>query len=366
MGGDAPLYQEMDNDERQNEWQDDWDNDPEDSFRQPEVTHNGQVDEGPEGTQRSLSPGQQSGSIAGRHGTVKKNINRFSPFVKSGTEAFILGSSSVKRDIRPHEKISIIKSEDDVPVWEPNPTPFEVKVLNPKKQSKFRGIKTFIAYEVVRSDTGQAVSRRYKHYDWLHDRLVNKFTFLSVPPLPDKQFYGRYGEEFVEKRREKLQMWTNRIARHPILSRSDVFHHFLTCPESDEREWKAGKRKAEKDEVCGANLYLCLEPQVVPEVSENEKKVEHFGHFMVDMEENCLKLKAKLIDHCNKMSGPFMAEQHRMAAAIAGLGQSFRREDQPYSNPLSEAINFTAETYREIGEMYSGQVSYESYELYNS
>lgn len=47
------------------------------------------------------------------------------------------------------------------------------------------------------------------------------------PPLP-----GRYGEDFVEKRREKLQRWSNRIARHPVMSRSDVFSHFILC--SDE------------------------------------------------------------------------------------------------------------------------------------
>lgn len=46
---------------------------------------------------------------------------------------------------------------------------------------------------------------------------------------------GRYGEEFIEKRCEKLQMWTNRIARHPVLSRSDVVYHFLTCPDGDEK-----------------------------------------------------------------------------------------------------------------------------------
>lgn len=32
-------------------------------------------DQGSSGS-RPISPGQQSGSIAGRHGTVKKNINR--------------------------------------------------------------------------------------------------------------------------------------------------------------------------------------------------------------------------------------------------------------------------------------------------
>ena len=56
---------------------------------------------------------------------------------------------------------------------------------------------------------------------------------LSTPPL-FLLLPGRYGEEFVEKRKEKLQMWTNRVARHPILSRSAVFQHFLTCPDSDQ------------------------------------------------------------------------------------------------------------------------------------
>ena len=38
--------------------------------------------------------------------------------------------------------------------------------------------------------SGQIVERRYKHFDWLHDRMVEKFTLLSVPPLPDKQYAG--------------------------------------------------------------------------------------------------------------------------------------------------------------------------------
>ena len=51
-----------------------------------------------------------------------------------------------------------------------------------------------------------------------------KHTFL---------FVGRFGEEFVEKRREKLQMWISRICIHPVLSRSMVFHHFITCGENE-------------------------------------------------------------------------------------------------------------------------------------
>ena len=42
-----------------------------------------------------------------------------------------------------------------------------------------------------------------------------------------------------------------------MLSHSFVFRHFLTCAE--EQEWKAAKRRAEKDEFCGAQLLLTIE-----------------------------------------------------------------------------------------------------------
>jgi len=44
-------------------------------------------------------------------------------------------------------------------------------------------------------------------------------------------FTGCYGKGFVEKHKEKLEAWSNRVARHPMLSHSFVFRHFLTCAE---------------------------------------------------------------------------------------------------------------------------------------
>lgn len=37
------------------------------------------------------------------------------------------------------------------------------------------------------SPSRRQVSRRYKHFDWLHDRLEEKFALIPVAPLPDKQ-----------------------------------------------------------------------------------------------------------------------------------------------------------------------------------
>ncbi len=77
-----------------------------------------------------------------------------------------------------------------LPIWEPSSDPFTIEIRDPERKKKYHGIKKFTAYSIIPSSTGRAVSRRFKHYDWLHDRLAEKFTVNSVPPLPDKQYYG--------------------------------------------------------------------------------------------------------------------------------------------------------------------------------
>ena len=54
----------------------------------------------------------------------------------------------------------------------------------------------------------------------------------------------------------QLQSFVNRICRHPVLSQSEVWNHFLTC--TDDKRWKTGKRKAEKDPLFGGSLYLAV------------------------------------------------------------------------------------------------------------
>lgn len=100
-------------------------------------------------------------------------------------------------------------------------------------------------------------SRRYKHFDWLYGRLVERFPVISVPHLPEKQATGRFEEDFLSKRRKGLIWWMNHMTSHPVLAHCDVFQHFLTCG-ADEKAWKQGKRKAERDELVGANFFLTI------------------------------------------------------------------------------------------------------------
>jgi sorting nexin-9/18/33 len=54
----------------------------------------------------------------------------------------------------------------------------------------------------------------------------------------------------------QLQSFVDRVSRHPILSQSEVWQHFLTC--TDEKRWKTGKRKAEKDQLVGGSIFMAV------------------------------------------------------------------------------------------------------------
>lgn len=42
-------------------------------------------------------------------------------------------------------------------------------------------------------------------------------------------FTGRYEEDFINERMKQLQEWVTRITNHPVVSKSNVWRHFLTC-----------------------------------------------------------------------------------------------------------------------------------------
>jgi hypothetical protein len=76
----------------------------------------------------------------------RRNINRFSSFVKSNWESYILGTVSIP--INESDRIYIEESEDGVK-WSPNPEPYVCMVASPKKETKLKGLKSYIAYQLT-------------------------------------------------------------------------------------------------------------------------------------------------------------------------------------------------------------------------
>ena len=108
--------------------------------------------------------------------------------------------------------------------------------------SKFSGIKQFTLYEIATNVrctaaipvlsaaqiSSDVVAHRFKHFSWLHDRLIQLFPCVMVPPIPDKQIQGqssavidiaapsragRFDDVFIEQRRRSLERFLGRAAR---------------------------------------------------------------------------------------------------------------------------------------------------------
>ncbi|CAB4036402.1 sorting nexin-33-like [Paramuricea clavata] len=216
-------------------------------------------------------------------------------------------------------------------------------------------MKHFIAYNVTPSCTGIAVSRRFKHFDWLYCRLLEKFTCLSIPPIPEKQITGKYADEFVEKRREMLERWLNRLTRHPLVSKSEVFQHFLFCKDG-EKEWKAGKRKAECDKLCGAAFFLTVKsPMTAISIDEADIKIEEFSQFSKTMEQNVQRFYERCQSYGLKYDGVFKNSHRKFGSSFESLSDAFQQHGSAYSQPITEAIAHTGRTYVDIGEAFGEQ-----------
>ncbi|RKP25016.1 hypothetical protein SYNPS1DRAFT_22955 [Syncephalis pseudoplumigaleata] len=215
---------------------------------------------------------------------VKRQLNRFSRFVTSGVEEFILYGG--RRNPPPTSNMAALQhihEEDDGnggsaygdgangngqpsesdkhyiengPAWRHKAPEFRVRVHDPEKRAKMAGMQEYTIYQVT-SEFAQGVSvtveRRFSQFQWLHRLLELKFSALILPSLPEKQFSGRFNEEFIERRRRALERFINRLARHPVVRYSDLLTHFLSC--TDESEWRREEKRFEADRVMGHTFF---------------------------------------------------------------------------------------------------------------
>ncbi|XP_031641115.1 sorting nexin lst-4 [Contarinia nasturtii] len=288
-----PRYdQTEDYNEMQDEWEDDWDDDN-DTYSEvgpPAANANNQTSQNYyqnnqqsnyKNVQLPLPPTDDNSSLQSYSAATK--LKKSGMFSKIG-DSYILGTTTIS--VPDQERIYIIH-QDNGYFYKTIRDVYTVRVASPKKETKFKGIKSFIAYQLTPSFNNISVSRRYKHFDWLHGRLVDKFCLIPIPPLPDKQISGRYDDQFVEHRRVQLQEFIDWVCRHPVLSTCEVFMHFLTC--TDDKKWKPGKRQAERDQLVGpAYCAAIFPPEKQLLQSQVDSQLDNCNQF-VHMMDNAVK-----------------------------------------------------------------------------
>ncbi|KAJ7640857.1 hypothetical protein DFH06DRAFT_1052595 [Mycena polygramma] len=215
-----------------------------------------------------------------------KSLNRFSTFVTSGAEEWVLKGTAADALLSPgavhaREKSGVSDDEEEEEddseeaeeernrlnrlglgeadrhfvdaglAWKTKLPPFRVMVHSPSKRtSTLSG--AFTIYSVTSlfhppppssadddadvSPTRITVHRRFSHFVILHTALTRRLPGIALPPLPEKQYAGRFSEDFVEARRGDLERYIARVVRHPVARYAEVVTFFLGC-ESD-TEWK--------------------------------------------------------------------------------------------------------------------------------
>ncbi|XP_034435709.1 sorting nexin-9b isoform X1 [Hippoglossus hippoglossus] len=316
------------------EWDDEWD----------DVKSSGGYSESDPGDSGAM---QRGGATAT---SMKISLNKFPGFSKSGPELYLL----CKQLAKGKEKLTIYMGEVG-PVWSYPETQLDCVVADPKKGSKLYGLKSYIEYQVTASTTNRTVNHRYKHFDWLYERLLDKFgSAIPIPSLPDKQVTGRFEEEFIKMRMERLQGWMTRMCRHPIVSSSDVFQLFLTY--KDEKDWKTGKRKAEKDETVGVMIFTTIEPEAADlDPVEVEQKCEQFSRFTKAMDDGVKEILTVGNEHWKRCTGPLPKEYQRIGKAFQNLSSVFTSSGYQGESTLTDAMTAAGKTYEEIAQMVAEQ-----------
>uniref|UniRef100_A0A2K6RAX3 Sorting nexin n=1 Tax=Rhinopithecus roxellana TaxID=61622 RepID=A0A2K6RAX3_RHIRO len=290
--------------------------------------------------------GSQRGNSRASSSSMKIPLNKFPGFAKPGTEQYLLAKQLAK----PKEKIPIIVG-DYGPMWVYPTSTFDCVVADPRKGSKMYGLKSYIEYQLTPTNTNRSVNHRYKHFDWLYERLLVKFgSAIPIPSLPDKQVTGRFEEEFIKMRMERLQAWMTRMCRHPVISESEVFQQFLNF--RDEKEWKTGKRKAEKDELAGVMIFSTMEPEAPDlDLVEIEQKCEAVGKFTKAMDDGVKELLTVGQEHWKRCTGPLPKEYQKIGKALQSLATVFSSSGYQGETDLNDAITEAGKTYEEIASI---------------
>ncbi|OXB83726.1 UNVERIFIED_CONTAM: hypothetical protein H355_013081 [Colinus virginianus] len=282
------------------DWDDDWD-DPKSSS--PSYL-------GYKETESSEAGGSQRGNS--RAAAMKLPLNKFPGFAKPGMEQYLLAKQLAK----PKEKIPIIIG-DYGPMWVYPTSTFDCVVADPKKGSKMYGLKSYIEYQLT------CTVRRFE-------------------------------EEFIKMRMERLQAWMTRMCRHPIVSESEVFQQFLNF--RDEKEWKTGKRKAEKDETVGVMIFSTMEPEAPDlDMVEIEQKCDAVGRFTKAMDDGVKELLTVGQEHWKRCTGPLPKEYQKIGKALQSLALVFSTSGYQGESDLNEAITEAGKTYEEIASLVADQ-----------
>ncbi|MED6156538.1 Sorting nexin-1 [Stylosanthes scabra] len=225
-------------------------------------------------------------------------------------------------------------------------TPFlSVSVTDPVKLGN--GVQAYISYRVITKTNfpeyqgpEKIVIRRYSDFVWLRDRLFEKYKGIFIPPLPEKSAVEkfRFSAEFIEMRRQALDLFVNRIASHHELQQSEDLRLFLQAEEETMERLRAQETGIFKKPSDLMQIFKDVQSKVSDVVLGKEKPVEEsdpdyekLKHYIFDLENHL----AEAQKHAYRL-----VKRHReLGQSLSDFGKAVKLLGASEGNSLGKAFS---------------------------
>lgn len=208
-----------------------------------------------------------------------------------------------------------------------------ILVSDPRKENDY------ISYRIVSPKS--SVRRRFQDFVWLYNVLYTHYPACFVPPLPDKHRMeyvkgDRFSSEFIERRRVSLQRYLQRIARHPILQRSEFFIMFLESPKFNDASARALRESQE-------TMMDTISDSLVNAFAKIRKKDERFVEMKdrVDRLQENMSLLEKTLLRTNKRTEDMAHDYKELASSMAGLAEHENRIGLPLGKFATGLLSYS-------------------------
>ncbi|KAI0057475.1 Vps5-domain-containing protein [Artomyces pyxidatus] len=168
------------------------------------------------------------------------------------------------------------------------------------------------------SKSSFSVLRRYSDFLWLYETLSLNNPGVVVPPVPEKNPFGRFDDQFVQQRRFALENCITKIANHPVLGKDPDLKLFL---ESDTFSLDIKHRKAEIAQERGGLMASIGQSFVGPRFVETDEWFDRQKAYL-DILESQLRGLVKAIDVVAKHRTELAVAMGEFAQTIGDLAAS--------------------------------------------
>ncbi|KAI0816961.1 Vps5-domain-containing protein [Trametes gibbosa] len=190
-----------------------------------------------------------------------------------------------------------------------------------------------------------SVLRRYSDFLWLYETLSLNNPGVVVPPVPDKNPFGRFDSDFVQQRRLALEKCIQKITGHPVLQKDADLKLFL---ESDTFSLDIKHRKAEMAQEKGGLMTAIGQTIAGPRFHETDEWFDRQKSYL-DSLETQLRGLVKAIETVAKQRSDVAAAAGEFAQTIADLAAC------DVGQQLSASLSGLADVERKVQELQSAQ-----------